>query len=1057
MSTSSSEQKERKKKETKTFKLGTFNVRGLTQDYKQEQLSRDMSNYNLDVLCIQETKIKELINIDIDNNRLICLESNSQHHGNGFMVSKKWKNNIYKFWRVNDRIAVLQLQTEKSNVTKSNNEREWRSRTTGETTLKIERSAPKREWRSQKTGETTLKIERNEPKDHLINIINVYAPTSDKVEKNENTVQSVYREVEQLLNKLKSPTSVTLIGGDFNAKIGKRTNQDGEIQCIGKFSKGTRNRSGELLIEFCEKNKLFICNSAFQHPSRHITTWSQSRTNKETNIVKHIYNQIDYILINRSYKQNLKEARSHAGTETYSDHRLVVLTYEDNWTKLYKTANRKKDSGEKKINTSRLVNEEECRKQYQEVLDQKMENTECNTWEELSDILQEVAAEVVGYKTPENKTKIEDDQIRNMSKAQKNLHLAITKESNPEKLKEMRTERKKTVKEIQRRLKMIREEKIDKIVQDIEQLKDDAKMFRAVKNMKNRKFENPTVHDKEGKNVTSPDQVYRIIEEHFKTQFRKENEPPIQRFVGEPKPLRRPITGNEIYKVVKTMSNNKAYVKIPVELIKYSTPGIYNKTATILNNIFDQHTDIDTGSADLIALQKPPPKKKGPVKNLRPINLLPVIRKILSKIGLKRSESETERHLSPTQTAYRTGRSTGEIVWTYRWLLAKVQEYNIKIYVTGIDMSSAFDTIHRYKVLEIAERILDEDGVRILRILISNTSIEIKVKGAKTKPVKTNIGAPQGDSYSGPLFTIYFENALQEVRRAVELDLEKMEMPEEMIYADDYDHLTIEERKQKQFIDKAPNILRKHNLNVNDTKTEKTILQRHKHDKKNKTTNEPWRETVKLGSKLGDREDMKNRRDLATGSMNKMEAILKTHRTVKIKKRLQLYSALVKSVLMYNCGTWGMSMKDEREMNSFHRRQLRKVLKVKYPTTMRNKAVYEQTKTKPISVDITQARWKLFGHILRMKKDTPGRLAMKYYFQKPEGVKKYRGRKRTTIITTINNDIKRTAKINSNFDIKPINSELDLRNVRVKAMNRKHWQKRVKMITDAAYSTITLN
>ena len=115
MSTSSSEQRKRKEKNRKTFKLGTFNVRGLSQDYKQEQLSHDMSRYSLDVICIQETKIKELINIDIEGNRLICLESNSQHHGNGFMVSKKWKNNIYKFWRVNDRIAVLQLQLQDEN------------------------------------------------------------------------------------------------------------------------------------------------------------------------------------------------------------------------------------------------------------------------------------------------------------------------------------------------------------------------------------------------------------------------------------------------------------------------------------------------------------------------------------------------------------------------------------------------------------------------------------------------------------------------------------------------------------------------------------------------------------------------------------------------------------------------------------------------------------------------------------------------------------------------------------------------------------------------------
>ena len=686
-----------------------------------------------------------------------------------------------------------------------------------------------------------------------------------------------------------------------------------------------------------------------------------------------------------------------------------------------------------------------------------MIESECNTWEELSEILQTAAAETIGYKTANDAQKIDDEELKQMSATQKNIHLEITKESNAEKLKELRTERRKKAKEIQKKVKKLREDEIDKIVQDIEELKDDAKMFRAVKNLKNRKYENPTVHDKEGKNVTSPDQVYSIIEEHFKKAFNKENEPPIERFVSEPKPLEKLITGEEIYKTVKTMSNNKAYVKIPIELIKYATPEVYEKTADILNHIFDEHTDVNTGSADLIALQKPPPKQKGPVKNLRPINLLPIIRKILSKIGLKRSEPATEQYLSPTQIAYRTGRSTGEIVWAYRWLLAKVQEYNITIYVTGIDMSSAFDTIHRYKVLEIAEKILDEDGLRILRILLSNTSIEIKVKGAKTKPIETNIGGPQGDSYSGPLFTMYFENALQEVRLAVELDLTKMEMPEEMIYADDYDHLTLDERKQKKFNDNAPNILRQHNLDVNETKTEKTILQRRKHDQKNKTTNEPWRETVKLGSKLGDREDMKKRRQLATGAMNKMEAILKRHKTVNIKKRQKIYNSLVKSVLLYNCGTWGMSSKDVKTMNSFHRRQLRRVLGVKYPTTMRNSAVYEQTKSRPISIDITQARWKLFGHLLRMKENTPARLAMKWYFQKPEGVKKFRGRKRTTIVTTINEDIKRTAKINPNFDLKPINSELDLRNVRVKATNRKHWQKRVTMITAAAYSTTTLN
>ena len=151
-------------------------------------------------------------------------------------------------------------------------------------------------------------------------------------------------------------------------------------------------------------------------------------------------------------------------------------------------------------------------------------------------------------------------------------------------------------------------------------------------------------------------------------------------------------------------------MNIPMELVKYAPQNAHNKIATMLNNIFEKHIDIDTGSADLIPLQKPPPKKNGPVKNLRPINLLLVIRKILSKLGLKRAENNITDFLSLSQCAYTKGRSTTVIVWAYRWLLAKVQVCEIVIYVTGIDMSSAFDTIHRDELLEISKQFLDEDG-----------------------------------------------------------------------------------------------------------------------------------------------------------------------------------------------------------------------------------------------------------------------------------------------------------------------------------------------------------
>ena len=159
----------------------------------------------------------------------------------------------------------------------------------------------------------------------------------------------------------------------------------------------------------------------------------------------------------RTYANNLTDARSYAGTETYSDHRLVVMKYEDNWTKLYKTANKKKDDKSKKINTQQLVNNEESRSLYQERLAEEMEEREVDTWEELSSLLQEVAVEVVGYNEPAQPKKVKDSELEKMSRKQRELHLEMMNEKDAEKLKEIRTERKKLAKEVKKKVKEVRE------------------------------------------------------------------------------------------------------------------------------------------------------------------------------------------------------------------------------------------------------------------------------------------------------------------------------------------------------------------------------------------------------------------------------------------------------------------------------------------------------------------------------------------------------------------------------------------------------------------------
>ena len=67
------------------------------------------------------------------------------------------------------------------------------------------------------------------------------------------------------------------------------------------------------------------------------------------------------------------------------------------------------------------------------------------------------------------------------------------------------------------------------------------------------------------------------------------------------------------------------------------------------------------------------------MKNLRPITLLEVIWKILSKIFMDRAE-KINKHLSQWQSAYIKCRSTTNLVLARSWVAAKTQVPDIVIF-----------------------------------------------------------------------------------------------------------------------------------------------------------------------------------------------------------------------------------------------------------------------------------------------------------------------------------------------------------------------------------------
>ena len=93
-------------RQKRRFITGSFNVRGLTKDTTNEQLVKDVQQYSVNVCALQETKIVNAGVHRVNGSMIITFDSKNKHYGNAFVVPKKWKESIHKYWRESDRICV---------------------------------------------------------------------------------------------------------------------------------------------------------------------------------------------------------------------------------------------------------------------------------------------------------------------------------------------------------------------------------------------------------------------------------------------------------------------------------------------------------------------------------------------------------------------------------------------------------------------------------------------------------------------------------------------------------------------------------------------------------------------------------------------------------------------------------------------------------------------------------------------------------------------------------------------------------------------------------------
>ena len=163
-----------------------------------------------------------------------------------------------------------------------------------------------------------------------------------------------------------------------------------------------------------------------------------------------------------------------------------------------------------------------------------------------------------------------------------------------------------------------------------------------------------------------------------------------------------------------------------------------------------------------------PGKKKGPPQNFRPVILLCTIRKIIALIMVDRIGQRIYDNIPITQAAYMQGRSTTEHIFTIKLLTEKaIITNNYEINFMLLDMSAAFDTIQRNKLMEDLNKIIDKDELHIIYVLIKDVAIQVRIGKELGENIICNIGAMQGDTFSAIAFISYLAKSIKPEKKMI--------------------------------------------------------------------------------------------------------------------------------------------------------------------------------------------------------------------------------------------------------------------------------------------------
>lgn len=889
----------------KQQRIATWNVRGLISPGKLEIVEKEAESHNLTILGITETHMRGQGHQLTHNGNTLYFSGpkDSSRNGVAIWLSRQLNNHVLGYNPISDRIMSIRLNTRPC----------------------------------------------------TLNVVVVYAPTASA---QDEEIDYFYKELEKALSIIPN-REITLLVGDFNAKVGNTLADNHLRDTVGNYGLGIRNERGTRLLEFCIGRHLTIMNTCFQQHPRRLYTWISPGDRCR--------NQIDYIMINSRWKTSVTNVKTYPGADCGSDHCMLLAKF----TLRLKSV-KKKDS--MKPRTLAPAEASEFRDALDNAILELTSSTNVNTneqWENLKGHIWKTVEKVTKNRAPPARRQmwLSSDTWKIIEDRKALKASGMSKQEDRDKYSEL-------TRLIQKRSRYDKNNFIMGICKEIEghALKvQTADLFKKVR-LLSKQFKPRTwvVEDESGIPLQDIDaithrwrkyciQLYNApTSTHRMTSWDNINMEP-------------PIIRSEVTAALAAIKPKKAPGpdQLTAEILKAMGPAAVDALHKICNDIW--HTgDWPNDWTKSVIL---PLHKKGTTTkcdNYRTLALLSHASKILLHIINNRIRHFLDWQIPQEQAGFVKGKGTREQILNIRQLIEKSYEFNTPLILCFIDYSKAFDCVvwsNLWKVLR--ELGVPEHLVALIKALYRNSQGVVKIDHHTSEPFSFGKGVRQGCILSPILFNAYGECI---IRRACEnwhggVTIGGIKVSN-LRYADDTTLLAASEAEMVDILSRMERISLEMGLKINHNKTKLMIVDR---SNKLQLTGALSLETVEdfiyLGANINNtgscEKEIRRRIGMAKTAMTQLQRIWRD-RNISRKTKIKLVNSLVFSIFSYGAETWTLKKADRDRIDAFEMWCWRRMLQIPWTAFRTNVSILRELKIKTrLSTLCLRKILEFFGHIAR--------------------------------------------------------------------------------------------